>query len=186
MKIKAALATSVLSFLFFAFPVLAETQSLRPTGTPPYKIGLTETRLRSCQARENAVKIRMNSLLRMTTNVVEKFDAIAERVKNFYTNTVLPTGKSVSNYDALVNDIAAKKAQVEADLTAAKEKLDSFTCKGDDPKGLLTRFRTDMQKIKTDLKNFRASIKNLIVVVRRLAPTPTATAVPSPAPTATP
>ena len=111
----------------------------------------------------------------MTTNTMEKFDAIAERVKNFYADKVLPSGRSVPNYDDLVADIAAKKAMVEAGLVAAQNEVNAFACNGEDPKGLLTRFRNNMQKGKTDLKNFRVSIKNLIVAVRRLGPTPVPT-----------
>lgn len=166
MKIKAVIATFVLSFFLFAAPVLAQTG--KPTGTPPFKRGLTETRLRSCEAKETATKSRMKSLLRLAANIEEKFDAIAGRVKNFYTNKIVPSGKTLPNYDVLLADINTKKALIDDDLTAAQNKVNAFTCTADDPKDLLTGFRTDMQKVKTDLKNFRTSIKNLIVAVRGL------------------
>ena len=126
--------------------------------------------------------------------MAEKFDAIAGRIKDYYNNTLVPGGKTLPNYGALVADIEAKKDIVEADLTSLQDKVNAFTCSGDDPKGLLTEFRQDMQKIKTDLKNFRTSIKNLIVAVKRLAPTPgpeeteepEGTATPTVSPTATP
>ncbi len=172
-----------MSFLVLASPVSA--QAARPSGTPPYK-RLTETRLRSCEAREEAVKTRMNSLVRFSTNIEEKFDAIAQRVQNFYVNKVLPSGKSVANYDALVADIQAKKDIVTKDLADAKAKVDAFSCTTDDPKGLLTDFRLDMQKVKTDLKNYRSSIKNLIVAVRPLSPSPKPEETKKPEATATP
>ncbi len=158
----------LLSFLLLATPSLTQAKP-SPLLT---RRGLSETSLRSCQAREAAVKTRMESLVRLATTMQEKFDSIATRVKDFYTNKVLPTGKTVSNYDALVADIGAKKAVVQTDLTSAQNKVSAFSCTADDPKGLLTQFRLDMQKVKGDLKNYRTSIKNLIVAVHRVAPSP--------------
>jgi len=186
MKTKAVIATFILSFFLFTAPVLAQGQGIgtRPTGTPVLKRQLTQERLRSCEARQEAIRTRMNSLLRMSTNMTEKFDATAQRVRNFYTNTVLPGGKSLSNYDALVADIDAKKAQVGTDLTAAQNQVGAFNCSGEDPKGNLNQFRVGMQGVKNGLKNYRVAIKNLIVAVRRLAPK--GTSAPIPTPTTTP
>ncbi len=178
-KNKFLIAGLFLSFLLFATPALAQTG--KPTGTPPFKRGLTELKLRSCEARQDAIKTRMNSLIRLVTNMEEKFDAIAQRVKDFYTSS----GKTIPNYDALVADIQAKKDVVSTDLAKAQADVDAFSCTGDDPKGILTTFRLDMQKVKSDLKAFRTSIKNLIVAVRGLAPTPEATGTPEPTPTTT-
>ncbi len=169
MEIKKIVTASILGLLLFTTPVMAE--SPRPSGTPPYKRGLSELRLRSCEARQDAVKNRMSSLVKFATNMEDKFDSIATRVEDFYTNKVLPTGKVVSNYDTLVKDISTKKDVVNTDIVSAQAKVDAFSCTGDDPKGLLTQFRLDMQKVKGDLKNYRTSIKNLIVAVKPLAPT---------------
>jgi hypothetical protein len=55
-----------------------------------------------------------------------KFDSIAQRVKDFYTNTLVPSGKTLPNYDALVADIQAKKDVVTQDLADAQAKVDAF------------------------------------------------------------
>ncbi len=184
MKTKLVLASSVLALLLLATPVLAETA--RPTGTPPFKRGLSELKLRSCEARQDSIKTRMDSLVRLATNIEEKFDSIAKRVEDFYVNTVVPSGKTVSNYDTLVADISTKKDVVTKDLDDAKVKVSAFSCTADDPKGLLTQFRIDMQKVKTDLKNYRTSIKNLIVAVHSVSPTPKPEETETPEPTETP
>ncbi|HET7098997.1 MAG TPA: hypothetical protein VFI61_02075 [Patescibacteria group bacterium] len=174
----------LLSFFLLTTPALAENDRSETS----FKRGLTEPRLKSCQSREDAVKTRMNSLIRLVTNMESKFDSIAQRVKDFYTNTLVPSGKIVPNYDALVANIQAKKDVITTDLNKAQTDINAFSCTADDPKSLLTSFRTDMQKVKLDLKDYRTSIKNLIVAVRRLTPTPKPeeTEEPEATPTATP
>lgn len=178
MKTRLAITSSVLALVLLATPVLAQ----RPSPFPTPRHTLSSTSLRSCEARQDAVKNRMDSLVKLVTNMEEKFDAIATRVEDFYTNKVLPTGKTVANYDKLVADISAKKDVVTKDLTDAQTKVAAFSCTADDPRGLLTQFRIDMQKVKSDLKNYRTSIKNLIVAVHKVGPTPS----PEVSPTATP
>lgn len=95
-----------------------------------------------------------------------KFDAIAERVKAYYTLKVVPSGKTVTNYDSLIADIQSKKAAVGTALTEAQSGVRSFACSADDPKALLKQYRVNMQSVKSALKEYRTSIKNLIVAVR--------------------
>lgn len=174
MKTKVILSTLVLSFLLLATPTLAKGQ---PSPFPSPRRVQSEERVRACEAKQEAIKNRMGSLTRLTANMVEKFDSISTRVQAFYADKVLPSGETLSNYDALVAEIAAKKAIVDTDLETAQTSVDEFNCGADNPKEHLNRFRLSMQKVKTDLKNYRTSIKNLIVAVRSLAPEP------SPSPT---
>ena len=129
---------------------------------------LDAKKLKVCQTKEKVIKNRLESLTRLVTNQQTKFDKIATRVENFYTAKVLPTGKTLANYDALAADIDAKKAAVDSNLATAKTNADSFACGADDPKGALSGFREDMQSVKSALKEYRTSIKNLIVAVKGL------------------
>jgi len=107
--------------------------------------------------------------VRLVTNQETKFDGVATRVENRYTQKLLPKGKTLSNYDALVADIVAKKAAVDAALSVAKNDVASFSCTASDPKAQLTQHRKDMQTVKAALKDFRKSVRNLVVAVRTLA-----------------
>jgi peptidoglycan hydrolase CwlO-like protein len=127
---------------------------------------LTEAKLRACQAREDAIKKRASHITQLATNMEDKFDKHAQKVEEYYTSKVVPSGKTVANYDSLVADIDAKKAAVAAALSTAQNDANNFSCTGDDPKGQLTQFRKDMQAVKKALKDYRTSIKNLIVAVR--------------------
>ena len=132
---------------------------------------LTEAKLKACQNRENAIQTRSKQLTKTAENMLTTFDKIAERVEQYYTAKVVPSGKTVADYDALVADIAAKKQTVQTDLDKATADATAFSCTGNDPKGQLTQFRTDMQTIKKDLKEYRTAIKNLIVAVRSVTGT---------------
>ena len=160
------------------------------------KNSLTGGKLKACQVKENVIKNRLTQLVRFVANMVGKFDAIALRVENFYTTKVLAKGKSLSNYDAFVGDIVAKKVLVQTALEKAETDTKNFNCTGGDPKGLLNQYRLDMQAVKRALANYRTSIKNLIVAVHTLigntgspestgAPVATATPVVTATPTPT-
>ena len=127
---------------------------------------LQDAKLRSCQAREGAISQRSTHLAQMATTMENTFDAIAQRVETYYTTKVAPSGKTVSNYDALVSDIQTKKAAVQTALAPASTEATTFSCTSDDPKGQMTQFRTSMLGVITALQNYRTSVKNLIVAVR--------------------
>lgn len=143
-------------------------------------------RLKSCEARQESLIKRAEKLLERATKMQEKFDKIALRVETYYTEKVLPEGKVVSNYDALVADIAAKKALVGAALTKAQTDADNFTCDGATVKDQMTQYRKDMQGVIKALKNYRTSIKNLIIAVRSVNGEAHSEKTPSPSPIATP
>lgn len=153
----------ILVALFVLVPVLALA---KPAAQANAGERLTEVKLKACQAKEDAIKKRSDQLTKMANNMLDKFDKIAARVEKYYTDTVVPSGKTVSNYDALVADITAKKTAVQTALTKAQTDTLAFSCTSDNPKGQLTQFREDMQAVKKALKDYRTSIKNLIVAVR--------------------
>lgn len=158
------LAILSLLFLFVVTPGFA-------LGRPFNNNNLTPTvgqngKLRACQARENAIKTRISHLSLLATTMESKFDKIAQRVEDYYTNKVVPSGKTVSNFNNLVADTTTKKVAVDAAIKLAQTDVDNFTCTSTNPKANLVQFRTDMQNVKTALKSYRTSIKNLIVAVR--------------------
>lgn len=174
-KLALPLLTLTLAFVL-ASPAFAQNgRGLinRPATTP----GVT----RSCEARLDAIKTRMTQLVKLSENMFRAFDAISTRVQTFYTEKVLPTGKTVSNYQALLDDITAKKTAVSSAISSAQADIAAFSCVGD-VRGLYNEFRLDMQAVKAALKDYRTSIRNLIVAVHSIAPddegTPTATVTP--------
>lgn len=166
-----------MSFVLIAGPAFAvgkpDNLPGRPTGQPTglpaqAQNRLTEAKLKTCQARESAIKTRFESLNRLVTTMEEKFDAIAVRVEEYYTTKVVPSGKTVANYDLLVADIANSKATVQTALAKAESDIAGFGCDEADPKGQMTAYRLDMQSVIQELKDYRTSIKDLIVAVRSI------------------
>ena len=146
----------VITLLLLANPVSAQTT---PT---PLANRADQAKTRLCQARQDAIQNRMARLVKLAENMESKFTSIADRVQEYY----LGSGKTVANYDTLVADIQTKKGLVDESLTKTQTDLEGFSCEADNPRGLLTQFRLDVQATKTALKNYRTSIKNLIVAVR--------------------
>lgn len=127
-----------------------------------------EQKVKRCEVKEKVLTNRINSLNRLVTNIEDKFSAIVERVKAHYTNKVLPTGRTVENYDSYLADIDTKKAAVDSALASAKTNANTFTCDSDDPKAQLTQFKEDMQAVKAALKDYKTAIRNLIVAVKSI------------------
>lgn len=146
-------------------PQASETPE--PSETPRVKgtDRLEGERFRFCQEHEEEVNTRVTSLGDLVANMLGKFDAIATRVEQFYTNVVVPSGKTVPNYAALVADIASKRAAAVTALTNSQADVKGFTCTANNPKGQIKEFRVDMQSVKQALQDYRTSIKNLIVAV---------------------
>lgn len=161
--------------IFLSFPIantaIAEISPSTTKDPANASQRLTDVKLKTCQNKKAAIQKRNNQLTKTVENMLSKFDSIAARVKAFYDNKVLPAGKTVPNYDALIAEIAAKKAAVQTALDKATTSSNIFDCASDDPKGQLNQFRTDMQTVKQGLKDYRISIKNLIVTIRSVTGT---------------
>lgn len=164
-----------LPFIFTAistFAVVSPSSVVAQSATGQGKLrsetrsNLKDAKLRACEAKEESIKKRASLLALLATSMEDKFEKHAQRVKNYYTDKVLPSGKSVANYDSLIADIDTKKEAVAQAVSKAQNAANNFDCKGSDPKGQLTQFRKDMQAVKQALKAYRTSIKNLIVAVR--------------------
>ena len=155
-RIKQLIPLTIVSILLFTST--AKALDLPRQATPPGK-------LKSCQARESAIKTRMSHLIQVVTNTMNQFDRHASRVEKYYTTKAVTAGKTVANYNGLVADISGKKVAVQTALTKAQSDVQSFSC-ATDPKGQMGQFRQDMQVVKMALKDYRTSIKNLIVAVR--------------------
>lgn len=130
------------------------------------KTRLEATKLRSCQNREKAIGNIMTRMSDRGQKHLDLFDTISERVQKFYTDKSL----SLSNYDALLADVVAKKAAAQAAIDETKSTTVSFKCDGDDPKGAAEVFKGSLKDQKEALKAYRTAVKNLIVGVKSALP----------------
>lgn len=145
-----------------------ETKDMEIRGHNFGKDKLEGTRLNSCKEVEKNLTTRSTHLSELVTNMEKVFTAIAQRVENYYITKLVPTGKTLPNYDALVADITTKQNAIAPLVDAASKDFSGFTCGSDNPKAQITQFRTDMQAVTAALHDYRTSIKNLIVAIRTL------------------
>lgn len=128
---------------------------------------LEETKLRICQDREDKINNHMDDIAERGQKKIDLFSTIAERVKSFY----LSKGKVLSNYDELVASVETKKAAAQAAVDEVIAGSVTFDCEGDDPKGVASEFKTQVQAMNDALKEFRTAVKNLIVGVKSVQST---------------
>ena len=127
---------------------------------------LEAKKLQICERVESKIENRSVKMVNKEENMVTRFDKIATKVKDYYTDKLLPKGGTIDNYDALVADVAAHEAAVNDAVATAQSGTSSFDCDANDPKGRLGNFKVDMKSVITSLKEYRTSVVNLLVAVR--------------------
>ena len=127
---------------------------------------LEARKLKFCEKVESRINTRSVKMVTKAESMITRFDKIAGKVKDYYTNKLLPKGGTIDNYDALVADVAAHEAAVNEVVANAQSGISSFDCEANDPKGQLHNFKVDMKAVITTLKDYRKSVVNLLVAVR--------------------
>lgn len=169
------LATVAVLALSGAVPVLAvgqqpaQAQEAQTTGQQTAQehkeaaqARLADAKLKACQNREKAIANIMARLADRGTKQLDVFTKIAERIQGFYTIK----GKVLSNYDALVAEVNAKRAAAETAVEAVKNTSIEFKCDGTDPKGAASIFKEALKSEIEALKAYKTAVKNLIVGVK--------------------
>jgi hypothetical protein len=123
---------------------------------------LADAKLKACQNREKAINNIMSRIADRGQKQINLFTSIAERTEKFYADK----GKTLSNYDALVAEVNAKKAAAQTAVDAVKDGSVTFKCDGSDPKGAASGFKDALKSEIAALKAYRTSVKNLIVGVK--------------------
>ena len=129
--------------------------------------GLTATKLKVCLKRQAKISNIMARIANRGSKQIELFNTIAERTQNFYTEK----GKTLTNYDALVADVAAKKAAAQEAVAAISIASIGFDCNSENPKGMASNFQASLKSEIETLKAYKTSVKNLIVGVKSVQST---------------
>lgn len=132
---------------------------------------LADAKLKACQNREKAITNIMARIGDRGQKQVDLFGKIADRTEAFYTDK----GKTLSNYNALVADVSAKKADAQAAVDTTKSTAAAFTCDGTDPKGVAATFKENLKTQNDALKAYKTAVKNLIVGVKSVQGTTAST-----------
>lgn len=128
-------------------------------------------RINSCESRIEGIRQRSRMLTQTATTMMEKFQSITQRVEDYYTTKVVPSGMTVENYDELVAAIAAKQAAAQSAVSQATADIEGFSCTDADPRTVMNRYRVHMQEAKKALQEYRTAIRNLIVAIHSVTGT---------------
>ncbi len=126
-------------------------------------------KLKACQNKANAIKIRSRNIVGHAIKQIEVFDKIASRTSEFYNDKIIPQGKTLENYDELIGEINAKKDAIKPLIEAAKTDVEEFNCESEGPANKINQFKEDIKAIIEAMQAYKKSVKNLIVAVRTLA-----------------
>jgi hypothetical protein len=130
---------------------------------------LSDAKLKACQNRETAITNIMSRLSDRGQKQLALFSSIADKTETFYTQK----GKTISTYDALVADLAAKKALAQTAVQTITSSSTAFTCDGTDPKSVAATFKDNLKAEITALNDYKTAVKNLIVGVKSVQQTTT-------------
>ncbi|MCH7541656.1 hypothetical protein IH981_02680 [Patescibacteria group bacterium] len=141
----------------------------KPKGRDKLKNRLSQIKLKVCEKREASIQKRSTRLAAKAENIQKRFDRIIEKVDTYYIDVLLLKDVEIDNYDALLANVEENRVASATKLGAAESTASNFTCEGEDPKGQVKQFRTDMKAVISALQGYKKSVVNLIVAVRTKA-----------------
>ncbi len=130
------------------------------------KDALSDFKVKACEARQANIQKRSEQIVKRATSQLDTFSKIAQRVEQYYTEKLVPAGKTVANYNTLVADIATKEAAIAPLIAKAQAGAAGFSCDKDRPADQVKQFGADMKAVIVGLEAYRMSVRNLIVAVK--------------------
>lgn len=120
---------------------------------------------KSCEARQRVVTRILTRAVARGNNIVDVFTKITTRTESFY----VEKGNTLSNYEALAADVAAKKAAAQAEILTVQN-LPGLTCPISDSKTALAPYKSAVAKEIQVLKDYKTAVKNLVEGVASVQP----------------
>lgn len=119
---------------------------------------LDGNQLKNCQNREGAI----NNIMARVTDRAQKQLSLMEKISTQVQNLYKNNNMSLGNYDALVANVAAKKAIAEKSMNNVRVMNRTFNCDSDDPKGTVTQFKSNTSAQAGALNEYKTAVGNLI------------------------
>lgn len=119
-------------------------------------------KLKACQNREKRIQSKLIRVSDQGSKQLEVFTKISERTQAFYTKK----GNTVTDYDALVKQVEAKKLLAINSIAAIKTSAAAFSCTAENPKASIESIKTAVQTRNSALKDYKTAVKDLIVAVK--------------------
>lgn len=126
---------------------------------------LNDSKLQICKRHETTIN---NVIARVSDRDQKRFDffdVTTEKVEAFYIKNSL----MVANYDQLLATIATKKTAAQAAITTANSAKVTFTCGGEDPKGVVSTFKNHHSVSASALDEYKTAVRELVKAVKTAA-----------------
>ncbi len=128
-------------------------------------------KLKSCQKHETVINNILSRISDRGQKQLNLFTGIANKTEEFYATK----GRTLANYDALVEDVSAKQALAQEAVDSIKTTSVTFKCDGTNPKGVASSFKEALKSEIAALKEYKIAVKNLIKGVKSVQSTETST-----------
>lgn len=127
----------------------------------------TEAKLKVCKNREQNIKNSMSRIAERGNKQMAVFTKITTNVQEYYT----ASGKTLDNYQALVDAVNDKKAKAQAQVNIIQSSKDSFTCDGERPMASIETFKANAKAMNSALNEYKRAVKDLLVAVKSIQDT---------------
>lgn len=123
----------------------------------------------ACQVHVKVIKIREGNIASHAARVESRLNKLTLAVEKYYTETLVPAGKVLPNYDDLVSDVSSKQAALTPLIEKIQADSEGITCDKNQAKAQFTTFRLDMQNLLKAFKSYQLSVLHLMQGVKSVA-----------------
>lgn len=131
-----------------------------PMTTAEVKPQLHANQLKVCGSHADVIGTIMNRATTRAQNQITLFGNVATKVESFY----ISKGKTIATYAQLTAAVTTAESTSTTDLATLKANS-TFSCSANNPTGVVSTYRTDLQQVHTDLQVLRTAVRNLILGV---------------------
>ena len=154
----------------FQKQLTGDSRKLATTAALPTKATrASEFAQTACETHVKVIKIRQGNIITFAERAGNRLNKLTLAVEKYYTDTLVPQGKIVPNYDSLVSDVSSKQAALTPLIEKLKADSDGLTCDKNQAKSQFATFRNDMQSFLKAFKNYHLSVLKLMQAVKRVA-----------------
>ncbi len=131
----------------------------------------SEAKLKACEKRQKEFNSRIARFSDNSTKQVAKFTKNAERAKTQFEQS----GKTLSNYQSLLNEVAAKKTQAEAVIANSRVTTVTVDCSDTQASAAKAVLRQTQRAQNDVVKSYKKSVDKLISSLKSVQGTTSST-----------
>ncbi len=139
------------------------------TAAVPKATRASELAEKACEVHVKVIKLRQGNIASHAAKVEERLNKLTLAVEKYYTEKLVPAGKILPNYDALVADVSSKQAALDPLIEKIQADSEGLTCDKNQARGQFTTFKGDIQKLLKAFKDYRLSVIHLMQGVKSIA-----------------